>query len=140
LKNENIAGPLFISIGDEEKLTKFLEVNRQIPRDLAFVDDYSFGVYESMGLQKFDTENAKEVKLEKAPELGGWKGWLDYFKVVGSVSPIPKDMKFGEIPEGVLRLGGTFVVKGNTIIYQYNDKIPGDYPDPQKVLEIAKTA
>jgi hypothetical protein len=49
-------------------------------------------------------------------------------------------MKFGEVPEGVLRLGGTFVVKGDKVLYQWNDRLPGDHPDIQEVLEIAKSA
>ena len=64
--------------------------------------------------------------------------WMGYFGSVMKVSPIPKDMKFGEIPEGVLRLGGTFVVDGNQILYQWNDRLPGDHPDIDEVLSIAK--
>ena len=46
-------------------------------------------------------------------------------------------MKFGEIPEGVLRLGGTFVVSGNDIVYRWSDRLPGDHPDIQQVLDTA---
>merc|ERR1712085_78047 len=72
-----------------------------------------------------------------APELG-MKGWWDYLTSAAKVSPIPKDMKFGEIPEGVLRLGGTFVVSGNEIVYRWSDRVPGDHPDIENVLEIAR--
>jgi len=80
------------------------------------------------------------MKNMGAPDLGGWKGWLGYFSAVGKVSPIPKDMKFGEVPEGVLRLGGTFVIKGNDILYRWSDRLPGDHPDIDNVLSIAKEA
>ena len=77
------------------------------------------------------------MKNMGAPELG-FKGWFNYFSSVGKVSPIPKDMKFGEVPEGVLRLGGTFVVSGNEILYRWSDRLPGDHPDIKKVLNIAQ--
>ena len=40
--NGDVSGPFFISIGDEEKLSAFLEKNPSIPREQAFVDDYTF--------------------------------------------------------------------------------------------------
>jgi hypothetical protein len=49
-------------------------------------------------------------------------------------------MKLGEIPEGVLRLGGTFVMNGDQIIYRWSDRLPGDHPDIEEVLQIAKEA
>ena len=52
------------------------------------------------------------------------------------MAPIPKDMKFGEIPEGVLRLGGTVGIVGETIKFFYEDGVPGDYPEPKDVLAV----
>jgi hypothetical protein len=107
-----------------------------------FVDSSTtFNAYESVGFtNKFtDTspEDAKAVKL-KAPKLN-FKQWLTYITSVGSLSPIPKDgiALGGGIPEGVLRLGGTFVVKGDDIIYQWNDRLPGDHPNIDEILSIA---
>ena len=88
-----------------------------------------------MGLQNIGDDKSiqmSDVKLE-APDLG-FKGWWNYMKSVTKVSPIPKDMKFGDIPEGVLRLGATYVVDGDRIIYDYRDKVPGDHPNPMDVL------
>merc|ERR1712070_344920 len=82
---------------------------------------------------------AEGQKNMKAPALG-FKGWLNYAATAAKVAPIPKDMKFGEIPEGVLRLGGTFVIKGNEIVYRWSDRLPGDHPDIDKVLGIAQEA
>lgn len=45
-----------------------------------------------------------------------------------------KGMKLGEVPEGVLRLGGTIALSGDRIIYAYEDGVPGDYPDPIEVI------
>ena len=67
----------------------------------------------------------------KKPELDWWK----YVTTVGKMSPIPKDMKFGEVPEGVLRLGGTIGLKADKVVYSYEDGVPGDYPAPKDVLE-----
>jgi hypothetical protein len=138
-------GPLFISIGDDEKLNIFLDKNPYIPRDQAFVDDYEFGAYKRAGFGRFD-ETDKDVakaamKNMVAPELErGVRGWWNYLTTAAKVSPIPKDMKFGDIPEGVLRLGGTFVVKGDKILYRWSDGVPGDHPDIEEVLTIAKEA
>jgi len=118
-----------------------LEQNPAIDPNSILVDGYDFGAYEAAGFGKFtdaDPEAVKEVKME-APGLG-FGQWMGYFKAVGKVSPIPKGMKFGEIPEGVLRLGGTFVVKNDEIVYQWSDRIPGDHPDIAEVVSIAEKA
>lgn len=102
------------------------------------VDGYDFEAYESVGFGKFtdvDPETAKQVEM-KAPGLG-FAQWMSYFKAAGKVSPIPKDMKFGQIPEGVLRLGGTFVVKNDEILYQWSDRLPGDHPSLAEVVTVA---
>lgn len=136
-----ISGPIFISIGDEEKLNLFLEKNPYVDRENVFVDDYNFDAYKAAGFGRFDEQDkdvAKEAaKNMKAPDLG-LKGAWDYLTSAGKLAPIPKDMKFGEIPEGVLRLGGTFVVNGNDIRYRWSDRLPGDHPDIEKVFQIAK--
>jgi len=148
LQNEvtdsNIAGPFFISIGDEKKLAKFLELNPYMSRDRVFVDGYDFDAYKSVGFGRFDEtdkETASKVKLA-APSLSGEiKGWWDYLSNFNALSPIPKEgIKFGEIPEGVLRLGGTFVVNGDEIVYRWSDRLPGDHPDVAEVLRIAQEA
>lgn len=127
-----------MSIGDQEKLQTFLEENPAIDPNSMFVDGYDFAAYESVGFGKFtdvDPETAKEVKMA-APDLS-FGQWMGYARAVGKTSPIPKNMKFGEIPEGVLRLGGTFVVKGDEILYQWSDRLPGDHPEITEVLSLA---
>lgn len=121
-----------------QRIKTFLDQNPNVPSDQMFVDDYSFGAYETVGFKKFtdtDKEEAKKVKLA-APELS-FKQWMSYLGNAGKLAPIPKDMKFGEVPEGVLRLGGTFVVDGDEVLYQWNDRVPGDHPDIEEVLNIA---
>ena len=140
---QNIAGPIFVSIGDEEKLGVFLEKNPQVDPSQAFVDDYAFGAYAAAGFGRFDevdkeTANAA-MKNMGAPMLG-WKGTWDYLTSAAKVSPIPKGEKPDGIPEGVLRLGGTFVVSGNEIVYRWSDRLPGDHPDIDAVLTTAQEA
>lgn len=51
---------------------------------------------------------------------------------------VPKDMKFGDVPEGVLWTGGTFVVQGNEVLYQWTDTVPGNHPVIEDVLSDAR--
>mmetsp|Transcript_11160 Transcript_11160/g.17124 ORF Transcript_11160/g.17124 Transcript_11160/m.17124 type:complete len:127 (-) Transcript_11160:208-588(-) len=107
------------------------------------VDGYDFEAYKSAGFVSFPDQDKELVKAAgktlKAPDLG-FSGWKNYFFNVMKISPVPKDMKFGEIPEGVLRLGGTFVISGNDILYRWSDRVPGDHPDIKEVLNIAEEA
>ena len=142
MEGRNIAGPIFISIGDAEKLNLFLEKNPYVDRENILVDGYGFDAYKAAGFGRFD-EQDKDVAKEAAKTLSspaalGLKGAWDYITSAGKLSPIPTDMKFGEIPEGVLRLGGTFVVNGNDIKYRWSDRLPGDHPDIDMVFQIAK--
>ena len=130
-------------MGDETKLAKFLELNPAIPRDSVFVDNLNLAVYDKLQLKKFTDANhpdeLKQVQLQKPDHMGGFQGWWKYLTNVIALSPIDdKDNnKLGGIPEGVLRLGATFVVQGDDIVYQWNDKLPGDHPDPASVLDFA---
>jgi len=122
-------------------LNTFLDANTFIPREQAFVDDYSFDAYKAAGFGRFDQvdkDAVKDVKMT-APELG-FGEWINYFTTVGKVSPIPKDMKFGDVPEGVLWTGGTFVVQGNEVLYQWTDTVPGNHPVIDDVVSMAKDA
>mmetsp|Transcript_10241 Transcript_10241/g.14697 ORF Transcript_10241/g.14697 Transcript_10241/m.14697 type:complete len:155 (+) Transcript_10241:340-804(+) len=129
---EEFAGPLFISIGDGGKLDKFLELNPFIPRDQAFVDGYEFSAYNAVGFGSFDAEFAKGAKV-KTPQLGGIGQVWKYLTNVMELSPI-EDPSAG-IPEGVKRLGGTFVVNGDDVVYQWSDRLPGDTPELSDVLK-----
>jgi hypothetical protein len=137
----NIVGPLFVSIGDEEKLRIFLDKNPCVPTEQAFVEDdlTNFSAYTAAGFGRFDKQDpdvAKQVKLTAPIGIN----WWSFATSVTKVSPIPKNLKFGEVPEGVLRLGGTFVIKGDTILYKWSDRLPGDHPDIQEVRRIAQEA
>ena len=54
------------------------------------------------------------------------------------LAPIAPSNGFS-IPEGVLRLGATYGVNKDSLIYKYEDGVPGDYPNPQEVFDFMKT-
>ena len=63
---------MFVSIGDEEKLSKFLELNPHIPRDQAFVDGYDFAAYDQVGFdKKFDEVDAEDLLGPRVLHLWG---------------------------------------------------------------------
>lgn len=91
MEEAGIGGPIFVSIGDADKLNSFLDVNSFIPRDKMFVDDFSFDAYKAAGFSRFDQlekDAVKDIKLN-APGLG-FGEWINYFTNVGKLSPVPK--------------------------------------------------
>lgn len=143
MEEAGIGGPIFVSIGDAEKLNAFLDVNPFIPKDQMFVDDYSFDAYKAAGFGRFDEVDSEAVKNMNikmtAPELG-FGEWINYFTTVGKVTPMPKDAKFGDFPEGVVWVGGTFVIQGKEVLYQWSDTVPGNHPVVGDVVKVAKDA
>jgi hypothetical protein len=122
-----------VSIGSVESLTKFLELNPTIPRDVAFVDDSeSFALYEAAGFGKFT--DAKPDKVELKPTNFTAGDWWKYLTNVAKLAPIKKGEKLTGVPEGVLRLGGTFVLRGEDVEYAWADALPGDHPNIDDVL------
>lgn len=122
-------------------MNAFLSKNEWMDKKQMYVDDYSFDAYKSAGFGRFDQvdkETVKDIKMT-APELK-FGEWMNYFSVVGKVSPVPKDMKFGEVPEGVLWTGGTFVIQNNDVLYQWTDTVPGNHPVIEDVVKVAKDA
>jgi hypothetical protein len=158
---EGSRGPFFVSLGDPSKLDRFLEINAPpLSGDRVFVDGYARGAYAAAGLGKFtdsDPGRAKEAagKL-RAPDLGGPRVWLRYLANAAFLSPIPSSTESGSkeetarggggggigsmVPEGVLQLGGTLVVRGDEILYQHADAVPGDTPDLSEVARVLEEA
>lgn len=133
-----------MSIGDADKLDAFLELNPFVPRGDMFADGYDFAAYENAGLGRFDEQDpevAKRVTLSAPDMPGGLGGWWRYLSNVAKLSPIPPEgVSFGQVPEGVLRLGATFVVRGDEVVYQWSDRLPGDHPDVAVVAAAAANA
>jgi hypothetical protein len=137
-------GPVFVSVGTAAQLETFLELNPEVPKESVLVDNLDRKVYQSVGLKLFtetDPNDAKEGgKNISAPKEMKMGDWWKYLTNAAKLSPIAEDQKFGELPPGVLQLGGTFLLQGDDVIYQWNDRVPGDVPDLQLVLAKAKVA
>ena len=129
-----------MSIGDKEKLGKFLNLNPAVPRELAFVDGYELEAYAAAGFGSFGQgatpDATKAATRNMKPPGFGTKQWWSYLTNVASLSPIPTGLKFGEVPQGVLRLGGTFLVREDEVIFAHSDKIPGDHPNIDTIMKL----
>ena len=80
---------------------------------------------------EFGQEMPSDLKMT-APDIGGLRAWWKYMTNVMELSPIEEGSK--EFPEGVKKLGGTFVIDGDEVVYQWNDRVPGDTPDLEEVM------
>ena len=115
-----------------------MKQNPSVPPENILVDGYDFDAYELAGFSK-EIGDLTPTEAPAAPKGWGPGRWYSYVSNVMAMSPIPKDMKFGETPRGVLRLGGTYVLgTGKEIKYGWTDKIPGDHPDLDEVIAAAR--
>lgn len=137
MRETGVAGPVFISIGDAEKLNLFLELNPNAPKEQFLVDGYEFDAYKSIGFgviggdPKMALKGTRRIKFPKF----SFATLRKYLKNVMRLSPIKPGARGRErFPEGVTRLGGTVAVDGEDIKYVYEDGVPGDYPSPVEVL------
>mmetsp|Transcript_12523 Transcript_12523/g.29666 ORF Transcript_12523/g.29666 Transcript_12523/m.29666 type:complete len:189 (-) Transcript_12523:290-856(-) len=148
-KSRNVRGPVFVSIGSADQLEMFLERNPAVPRDSILVDDYDHGSYrDTMGFNRFDEITSINQLRGLDPSklvfplfrtLGAAK-LADYVRRVPFLAPVEGDLDWRDLPEGGLRNGGTIVVGGGSILYRWNDAIPGDVPEPRDVYREATAA
>ena len=141
---DDVDGPIFVSIGDPERLNVFLEKNPRIAPRKIFVDGYDFAAYKEAGFIRMDKQpEVVRTTVKGNPwDLGGVKEWWTYLTTFMGLAPFTEDMPMSEKlnPEGLLWSGGTFVVRGNEIIYRRDELVSGDNPNPRDVLAIAKEA
>lgn len=124
---------VLVSLGDAEKLAKFLELNPDIPSSIARVDDSKdFALYEACGFGKF-TDATTKPKLQ-SPNFS-FGDWFKYLSNVAKLAPIREGER--GVPEGVLRLGGTFVLRGDDVVYAHAEALPGAHADVDDVLRAA---
>jgi hypothetical protein len=109
-------------------------MNPTIPRDKIFVDDLTFPAYDALGFGKFglDKEHRRYANRVQFPKINNIFKWWQYVTSIPIIGPF-QEGEYG-IPEGGLKLGGTFIVKGDDIVYEWRDKLPGDLPNPSDVL------
>ena len=131
----------FVSVSPTaEKLRKFLELNPNVPEERIFVDNSkTFEAYKAVGFGKLTDADASTKPKMKPPGFSV-KEWWKYITNVIALSPIDPNEKLTGPPEGVLRLGGTFVLSGNDIAYAWADALPGAHPEPEDVLKAATNA
>mmetsp|Transcript_15585 Transcript_15585/g.39628 ORF Transcript_15585/g.39628 Transcript_15585/m.39628 type:complete len:101 (-) Transcript_15585:43-345(-) len=77
-------------------------------------------------------ENGPPSKMDLKPPEG-----VNWFKYISNVGKLTTIKKWNEVPESVLKLGGTFILDGDTVTYGWADEIPGDYPDVAELLKAA---
>ena len=104
--------------------------------DQFYVDGYQTQSYKNAGLSMMDMASLSFSNIKK-PKLGGVGQWWKYVSNFKNLAPIPDGGKFGDIPDTVLMLGGTFVMNGDDIIYKWKDSYPGETPNIEEVLGIA---
>lgn len=129
-----------MSVGTAEQLAQFLELNPELAGAKALIDDSAdFAAYRTAGF----TDKLGDVPLTQPPDfkppkaLGPLK-WLTYLRNVMALAPIPKDkssLKFGDVPEGVKVLGGTFAIDDDSIVFSHKDPVPGATPSIERVLQ-----
>ena len=131
----------FVSVAPAAvKQRKFLELNPNVPEERIFVDNSkTFEAYKAVGFGKLTDADASTKPKMKPPGFSV-KEWWKYITNVVALSPIDPNEKLTGPPEGVLRLGGTFVLKGTDIVYAWADALPGAHPDPEDVVQAAKNA
>lgn len=130
-----MAGPLFISVGQPEQLQQFLDINPELKDAKALIDDSAdFAGYRSAGFNLMIGDKKLETPPDFKPPTMGMGKWLSYLRNVASLSPVPKDMKFGEVPQGVRVLGGTYAVDGDEVVFSHMDEVPGATPEIEAVL------
>ena len=107
-----------------------------------FVDDYEFGAYKAAGFSKslkIGLDVPEGFSLQ-APSLG-FGEWWKYLSNVIKVSPMPSESVTDEqVLAVVSKLGGTLVVDGEDVIYQWTDSIPGDHPDLEDILQVVRNS
>ena len=116
-----------------------MELNPDLPKDRCFVDESrTFDVYEAAGFGKIGDTKPADINIK--PPGFSFGQWFSYLSNVAALAPIRKDEPLRGPPEGVLRLGGTFVLDGGDVVYAHSEELPGTSPEVKDVLADAKLA
>jgi hypothetical protein len=138
MRKSGVAGPIFISIGDTDKLRLFLAQNPDADPAQFLTDDYTMGAYEAVGFGKIldDRGATRRGALRIRRPRFGLKTWRSFLKNAARLMPIPGgSLRKGRFPSAVNQLGGTIGMSKNDVVYMYADGVPGDHPLPSAVLD-----
>ena len=133
-----------------------------------FVNHYSFGALKATGFGLFNQLGLNTVKNVKAapPELGRVQMMDELFKSSSSagmfaystrlsnlesfqirrcectpITPTHQDLKFGEVSEGTLQTGVTFVIQDNAVLCSnFPGTVLGNHPVIEDIVGIANDA
>jgi len=125
-------------VGQPPQLQKFLDVNPELKYSTALIDDSDdFQAYRKAGFRSMLGDEAlSSPPSMKPPDTMNPARWFTYLRNVMTLSPQPKGgLKFGEVPQGVRVLGGTYAVSGDAVVFSHQDKVPGATPDITDVLK-----
>ena len=121
------------------KLTKFLELNPDLPKDRCFVDESrTFDVYEAAGFGKIGDTKPADINIK--PPGFSFGQWFSYLSNVAALAPIRKDEPLRGPPEGVLRLGQAPSCWTAGTSCTRTASLPGTSPEVKDVLADAKLA
>lgn len=104
------------------------------------IDDFVLS-YGAVGLGSMSDGKAPSLSTVARMKAPSGINPISYAMNVIKLSPVDAgNIKFGEVPEGVMRLGGTFVLRrtGEDVVetlYRHEDQIPGDHPEIGEVLK-----
>lgn len=118
-------------------MSRFLEVNDpDLAGAKALIDDTAdFAGYRAAGFNVLLGDKTLDAPPDfKPPKNMGPRKWMTYLGNVGTLAPVPKDIKFGEVPEGVRVLGGTYAIDGDAVTFAHMDEVPGATPEIEEVL------
>mmetsp|Transcript_27316 Transcript_27316/g.45554 ORF Transcript_27316/g.45554 Transcript_27316/m.45554 type:complete len:142 (-) Transcript_27316:255-680(-) len=136
MADAGVAGPLFISVGKPEQLTKFLQLNPELSGAKALIDNsMDFAGYKAAGFNFLMGDKTLDSPPDfKPPKQMGPQRWWTYLRNVMDLSPVPEQLKFGDVPQGVRVLGGTYALDGNEVKFSWMDDVPGATPEIEDVM------
>ena len=76
INENNVTGPLFISLDTPDKLDEFVRMNPTVPRNRIFVEDFqTMEIYDHLGFDQFglgkdDTSNLDRVQIPLLNSIG----------------------------------------------------------------------
>jgi len=140
LQAAGVAGPLFISVGQPEQLQQFLDLNPELNKASALIDDSEdFAAYKAAGFNYLMGDKPLETPPDfKPPKTMTAGKWWNYMRNVVELAPKPKGgskLKLGEVPPGVKVLGGTYALDGDAVTFSHMDEVPGATPEIEAVLK-----
>jgi len=127
-------------VGRGDQLASFQRLNPEITAPMLIDDSPNFDAYRAAGFNYLMGDKALDSPPDfKPPRTMSGGKWWGYLTNVKDLAPVPKgkEFKFGEVPDGVRVLGGTYALDGDEVVFSHMDAVPGATPDIEEVLAAA---